>query len=437
LRIVVLGTGHVGLVTCASLAHFGHEVIGIDSDEEKILGLQEGRLPFHEPGLAELVEEGVREQRLTFSIDLEMVLNGADAVFICVGTPARANGEANLLAVEQAARAVARHASRGLIIVEKSTVPAGTAQRVRRAVKHERPELADTLEVVSNPEFLREGKAVSDSLRPDRILIGAETKSAFELMRRLYATLIKQGVQIIETDIHTAELSKHACNAFLALKISYVNALARLCERSGADVLAVAEVMGSDPRIGRSFLSAGLGYGGFCFPKDIQAFERLASKLGYDFTILQEIARINDEAIDATVEKLKDALWNLEDKTIALFGLAFKPDTDDVRFSPALSLARRLLDEGAVVVGYDPQATSNAKAEVPELAIAADPYDAARNAHCLVLCTEWDEFKQLDFNRLRETMLYPVLLDGRNLFDPKDMASAGFTYYPTGRPALI
>jgi UDPglucose 6-dehydrogenase len=435
LQVVVLGTGHVGLVTCASLAHIGHNVIAVDSDEEKVTVLQNGAIPFHEPGLKKLVDEGVHSGRLAFSLDGSGPLAEAEIAFICVGTPARADGEANLIAVERVARTVARHATKEMIVVEKSTVPAGTAGRVRRALGDERPELAARLEVVSNPEFLREGKAVMDSLEPNRILVGAESDWAFEIMRALYAPLIERGAPFIETDIHTAELSKHACNAFLALKVSYINAIARLCERSGADVMAVADVMGSDPRIGREFLNAGLGYGGFCFPKDIQAFERLSSRLGYDFGLLHEVARINEEAIDATLEKLRDALWNLEEKRIALLGLSFKPDTDDVRLSPALALAKRLVDEGSVVVGYDPKAGSNAKTEVPELEIASDAYDAARKAHCLVLCTDWEEFKQLDLGRLKDEMVYPVVIDGRNLFDPEKMAAGGFTYYPTGRRA--
>jgi UDPglucose 6-dehydrogenase len=435
LRIAVLGTGHVGLVTCASLAHFGHHVIGIDADEEKITNLQQGRSPFHEPGLDELVKEGEAAGRLFFTTETSAVAD-VEVAFICVGTPARADGEANLLAVELAARSVAQQATSDMLVVEKSTVPAGTAGRVRRALVHERPELEGRLEVVSNPEFLREGKAVRDSLEPDRILIGAESEHAFEQMRRVYAPLLERGTRLIETDIPTAELSKHACNAFLAMKISYMNAMARLCERSGADVLAVAEVMGADARIGPDFLNAGLGYGGFCFPKDIQAFERLSFRLGYDFGLLHEVARINEEAIDAALDKIRDALWNIQDKQVALLGLAFKPDTDDVRFSPALALARKLIDEGATVIGYDPQAATNAKSEVPEIQMAADAYDAARGAHCLVLCTEWEEFKSLDLARLKQEMVYPVIVDGRNMFDAEQMEAEGFTYYPTGRPAL-
>jgi UDPglucose 6-dehydrogenase len=256
-------------------------------------------------------------------------------------------------------------------------------------------------------------------------------------MRRLYAPLADKGVRLIETDIATSELAKHACNAFLAMKISYANALARLCEQAGADVVAVAEVMGSDPRIGRAFLNAGIGYGGYCFPKDLQAFERLAAKLGYELPLLKEVERINDDAVIAAEDKIKEAVWNLEDKRIALLGLSYKPDTDDVRFSPALALARRLLGDHAIAVGYDPRAAANAKAELPELEIATDVYDALEGAHCAVICTEWAEFKDLDLSRVKAVMAYPIVVDGRNLFDSETMRAAGFAYYPTGRPAII
>ena len=290
--------------------------------------------------------------------------------------------------------------------------------------------------MASNPEFLREGSAVHDAMAPDRILIGAEAPWAFSTMREVYAPLIQQGIPLIETDINTAELAKHACNAFLALKISYVNALARVCELAGADVVAVADVMGADPRIGRAFLNAGLGYGGSCFPKDIQAFERLTSKLGYEFPLLREVARINDEAVSATFDKVLDALWNLEGKRVALLGLAFNPGTDDVRSSPPLSLAERLLASGAEVIGYDPQAMENAKEVLPGLRLAPDPYEAAAGAHCLVLCTDWPEFRDLDLGCLHERMTYPLVVDGRNVFDAGVMADAGFMYHPTGRPSI-
>ncbi|MFN2490198.1 MAG: UDP-glucose/GDP-mannose dehydrogenase family protein [Actinomycetota bacterium] len=437
MKVGVVGTGHVGLVTCVTMAAIGHHVVGMDADAEKMEQLGRGVTPFFEPGLQELLERTTAEGTLEFSSDAEAAVAGAEVVFICVGTPARASGEANLIAVEQAAQTVARHATGSCAVVEKSTVPAGTAQRVRRTLLRERPNAGGDLEVVSNPEFLREGTAVYDSLNPERVLVGAESEWAFEVMRRLYAPITDKGSRLIETNISTAELAKHACNAFLALKISYANALARMCEKADADVVAVADVMGTDPRIGREFLHAGLGYGGYCFPKDLVAFERLSERLGYGFPLLREVARINDDAVAATINKIREALWNLEDKRIALLGLSFKAGTDDVRFSPSLALARGLIQEGAHVVGYDPQAAANAKAEVPELDLAPDAYDAAASAHCLVIGTEWDEFRALDLARIKEAMVYPVIIDGRNLLDPSVMRAAGFTYYPTGRPPVV
>ena len=433
MRICVIGTGHVGLVTCASMAAIGHDVVGIDSDPEKIESLTKGVSPFFEPGLQELLDSVLSEARLRFSSKIEEGVADAEVIFICVGTPARATGEANLFAVERAAQEAVRAVSSRAVIVEKSTVPAGTARRIKKTVARERPDLGDNVEVVSNPEFLREGKAVEDSLNPDRILVGAESEWALEVMRKLYARLTEKGAPLIETNIDTAELSKHACNAFLAMKISYINALARMCERANADVVAVAQVMGADERIGPAFLNAGLGWGGYCFPKDIQAFDHLANQLGYDFGLLREVAKINDEAVDAAVDKIRDALWNLEEKRIALWGLSFKPGTDDVRFSPALALARKLLDEGAVVVGYDPQAGHHAKNEVPDLEISADLYESATGAHCLVLCTEWDEFAAADMVKVKELLAYPIIVDGRNLFARSNLIELGFNYHPTGR----
>ena len=436
MKIAVIGTGHVGLITCVTLAVLGHDVVGHDADEEKLISLERGVAPFYEPGLEELLIRSLATGRLRFSNDVATALREAQVAFICVGTPPRSSGEANLIAVERAASQVSRYASDGVVVVEKSTVPAGTAERVRRTLRLELGGNGPALEVVSNPEFLREGRAIEDSMRPDRILIGADSPRAFSTMREVYAPLIERGHLLIETDIATAELAKHACNAFLALKISYANALARLCEQSGADVVAVADIMGSDPRIGRAFLNAGLGYGGYCFPKDLAAFERLAARSGYSFPLLREVERINGEAVEATLEKIQDALWNLEGKSVGLLGLSFKPDTDDVRFSPALTLARKLVGEGADVTGYDPQASSAAKSEVPELHVCTDAYEVAAGAHCLVICTDWDEFMDLDLGRLRDVMRYPVVVDARNLFEPTAMRRLGFAYYPTGRPAV-
>ena len=433
MRVVVVGTGHVGLLTAATLSALGHDVVGIDDDEEKIGRLRQGISPFFEPGLSERIDKGSAAGTLRFEVEPGEAVARTEVLFICVGTPARASGEANVVAIERSARALARHLSGPVVVVEKSTVPAGTAQRLSQVLKLERPDLADEIEVVSNPEFLREGQAVEDSFRPDRILVGARSERGFEAMRRLYEPLIEAGARLIETDIQTAELAKHASNAFLAMKISYVNALARLCERANADVTAVADVMGSDPRIGRAFLDAGLGWGGYCFPKDLQAFERLAARLGYDFPLLREVERINDEAVVAVVEKVKEALWNLEDKRIALLGLSFKPRTDDVRLSPALTLAKRLIDENATVVGFDPEAGANAKSELPEMDVAPTVYDAIEGAHCMVVCTEWDEFRSLDLDRARRLLAHPIVVDGRNLFDPAEMLGRGFIYYGTGR----
>jgi UDPglucose 6-dehydrogenase len=430
-KVAVIGVGHVGLVTCAALAHMGHDVSAVDVDPDKIAALEEGRAPFYEPQLNELVAEGRAAGRLHFSRDPADVIPGAEVVFICVGTPPDAEGRANLAAVERSASDVARLATGPTVVVEKSTVPAGTARRVADTLRRERRDL--TFHVVSNPEFLREGQAVADWLGPDRILVGADDEDGFRAMRELYRPLTSRGHRLIETDVVTAELAKHACNAFLALKISYANALARISERIGADVGAVTEVMGTDPRIGSAFLAAGLGYGGYCFPKDVQAFERAAAGAGYPFPLLGEIARINDEAVDTLVEKVRDLLWNIADKRIALLGLSFKPGTDDVRLSPSLAVARRLIALGAEVVGYDPKAGDAAAREVESLTIVDDPYEAAKGASVLVVATAWDEFRSLDLERLRQSMARPLIVDGRNFLDRRAIAAAGFEYHSMGR----
>jgi UDPglucose 6-dehydrogenase len=434
MRVAVMGTGHIGLVTCVTFASIGHDVVGTDIDSERITLLRKGVPPFYEPGLEESLARELATGRLHFTHRASEALEDAEVIFICVGTPARADGEANLLALELSGSEIAHHARDGAVVVEKSTVPAGTADRLSLTLRRESG--GREFVVASNPEFLREGSALRDSLEPDRIVVGAGSERGFEALRRLYEPITNKGCPLIETDIPTAELAKHASNAFLALKISFTNGLARICEAAGADVTSVAEVMGSDPRIGPDFLNAGLGYGGYCFPKDVAALSRLSERLGYSFPLLSEIAHLNEEAIEATVSKVRDALWNLEGKRIALLGLSFKPGTDDVRFSPALALAGRLLDLGAHVVGCDPSAGPNAKEELPALEVVEDAYEAAAGAHCLVLATEWPEFLALDIRALRDIMVYPVIVDGRNGFDPLVLLAAGFSYYPTGRPAV-
>ena len=433
MRIAVMGTGHVGLITCVAFAELGHKVIGSDVDAEKIGLLQRGVPPFFEPGLEEAMQSAASSGRLTFTTDAAEALREVEAVFICVGTPARANGEANLVAMEQSAAAIAHHAPDGAVVVEKSTVPAGTADRVRMTLQREGG--GRRYHVASNPEFLREGAAMRDALEPDRIVIGVESDRSLDVLRRVYEPLLSAGAPLLVTDIRTAELAKHASNAFLSLKISFANALARICERAGADVTAVADVMGADPRIGRAFLNAGLGYGGYCFPKDVAALKQLSERLGYPFPLLGEVERLNEEAVEATAAKVEEALWNVEGKRVAMLGLAFKGGTDDVRFSPALALARRLLAAGAQVVGCDPHAAGPAKDELPELELAPDPYEAAVGAHAIVIATDWDEFRDVDLTRLRQLVTYPLVVDGRNVLDPAAVAAAGFWYYPTGRPA--
>lgn len=433
MKVAVIGVGHVGLVTAATLAHFGHDVAGLDEDTAKIHSLQGGVAPFYEPGLQELLDEVGAAGRLRFTQDSAEAIAGAACAFICVGTPARADGEANLLAVENAAWAVARNATGEIVVIQKSTVPVSTADRLNaifaKATGH-------TVRLVSNPEFLREGAAVQDSLQPDRILVGSDDPEAHRLVRELYAPVMTGDCRYFEVDIHTAELAKHACNAFLALKISFANALARVCEASGADVVSVADIMGSDKRIGRDFLNAGLGYGGYCFPKDLLAFKAVAGRLGYEFGLLGEVMKINREALDATVAKIKDALWNVESKKILLLGLSFKPGTDDVRESPALNLARELARAGARVVGHDPQAGEAARRELHGLEVVGDLYEGAEGAHCIVVCTEWPEYAGLDLVRLKGIVTLPVIVDGRNLLDGEAVAQAGFSYLPTGRPPL-
>ncbi len=371
LNIAVVGTGHVGLITAGTLARFGHTVIGIDDNRAKIESLRAGRMPFFEVGLSELIEEETASGRLRFTQDLTEAVAEGDVAFICVGTPGRPTGEPNMLAVEGVATALGRAATHGMVVVEKSTVPVQTAARIRTVLGRTSPH---PFHLASNPEFLREGRAVEDSLHPDRILVGADSPEAHEVMARLYEPMVAAGARYFATDVSTAELAKHACNAFLALKISFANGLARVCEASGADVVSVADIMGSDPRIGRDFLNAGLGWGGSCFPKDLAAFRAQSLRLGYPFGLLDEIVKANDEALASAFNKIKEALWNLEGKRVVLLGLAFKPGTDDVRESPALRLAQILLDGGATVLGVDPEAGPAAAAQVEGLEVVDDVY---------------------------------------------------------------
>jgi UDPglucose 6-dehydrogenase len=436
MRISVVGTGHVGLTTAACMAHIGHEVLGADDDAEKVAAISRGEVPFHEPGLQELVAEGLARGRLQVSTEAAEAARFGEIVYICVGTPTRPSGEANLSQVERVSRIVATNLDGYTVVAEKSTVPVETGQWVRRTIEQTAPASAE-FDVVSNPEFLREGQAVMDTLEPDRIVVGASSDRAANLLREAYRPILdRSGCPFLVTDLATAELIKHASNAFLATKISYINRVADICERTGADVGVVAEAMGMDPRIGASFLKAGMGYGGACFPKDIRSFRFKAEQMGVSFELLAEVERINDRRRDLFVEKVRQAVWNLEDKTIGLWGLAFKPDTDDLRNAPAIAVARTLLDEGATVAVYDPTAMPAAKPLLPEARFCDDPYEAATGVECLGICTEWREFVKADLERLKSVIGQPVVVDGRNLFRPAEMAAAGFTYHSFGRPSV-
>ena len=447
MHICIVGTGYVGLVTGTCLAEIGHRVVCVDDDREKVEVLQAGGMPIYEPGLEELVARNMREGRLAFTANLQEGIEAVTVVFICVGTPPLEDGDADLSAVEQVARRVGEISSSYKLVVEKSTVPVQTGMWIEKTLKVYGNGEKVEFDVASNPEFLREGSAVEDFLHPDRIVVGVEGPRAERLLRELYDPIVRRTfscflhtecpgtapVPFLVTDIRSAELIKHASNSFLATKISFINSVADLCELVGADIELVSEGMGLDRRIGSAFLRAGLGFGGFCFPKDLQAFVKIAEKCGHDLHLLREVDRINQARIPQAIRRLKNQLWILKDKVIGVWGLAFKPDTDDVRYSPALALIKQLLVEGVSVKAYDPRAMKKAQREIPALTCCQDPYEAASGADALVLATEWKEFESLDLTRVRALMRRPLVFDGRNLFDQEKMKSMGFEYLGIGR----
>jgi UDPglucose 6-dehydrogenase len=437
-RVGVIGTGHVGLVTAGALASVGHEVVGVDSDAEKIRSLRNDTMPFYEPGMNALVREQRAAGRLRFSGENRDAIVDSDVVFICVSTPPREDGSPNLTFVQAAAASVAEHASAPTVVAEKSTVPVRTGQRIRETLALEARAHRNgfTHEVVSNPEFLREGTAIEDTLRPDRIVVGADSVTGHEVMRRLYAPLLAQhDCPYISTDVRTAELIKHASNAFLATKISFINAIARICEVAGADVETIADAMGHDTRIGRAFLDAGLGYGGSCFPKDVRAFVHIADEFGYDFGLLRETERINRDARAWPVQQLRRMLWNLEDKTIGILGLSFKPGTDDIRDAPALDVIDDLLAEGATVRAHDPVAMPHVGELYPDVTYCDKAEEVLRDAHAVVVCTEWDEYRDIGAQRVSELLSYPVVVDARNVWDSDELTRLGTQVARVGRRA--
>jgi len=445
MNIAIIGSGHVGLVAGGCLAEIGHQVLCMDTDARKIEMLERGVSPIYEPGLDALLQRNCASGRLAYTTSLEDAVRQSQVIFICVGTPTTESGEANLYYVDKVAGQVGALLTGPTVIVEKSTVPVRTGACVRRAI--ERASGTADFDVVSNPEFLREGSAVDDFFYPDRIVVGVESDRAETIMRELYQPIIDQSFDLalqrqprldhapmLVTSVSSAELIKHAANTFLALKISYINALSRVCDLAGADVEEVAEGLGLDSRIGKRFLKAGAGYGGYCFPKDVAAFYQIARELGYDFGLLQEVIRINDEQKRSIVEKLTQALWLLRDKTVAVLGLSFKPDTDDMRDAPAIDVIRALESQGAHVRAYDPHAMDVAKSILTDIAYCEDAYDAVDGAHALVVMTEWKEFADLDLPKLKAALRLPIVVDGRNIFDPARMAELGFEYYSIGRP---
>jgi UDPglucose 6-dehydrogenase len=429
MKLTIIGTGYVGLVTGTCFAEVGHQVICVDNDPAKVKLLQEGGIPIYEPGLEELVERNTAAKRLSFTTSTAEGVGQSDVVFIAVPTPPQPDGAVDLSFIEKVAREIAAGMTSYKIVVDKSTVPVKTGDKVAETIKRYCKARVE-FDVVSNPEFLREGFAVEDLMKPDRIVIGVRSQRPVSAMREVYAPF---KAPVIVTDINSAELIKHASNSFLALKISYINAISVLCEAAGANVQEVAAGMGMDDRIGRRFLNASLGFGGSCFPKDLSAFIKIAEQVGYNFGLLKEVQKINDEQMNRFVKKIVDTLWVLKDKTIGVLGLAFKQNTDDVRMSPAIELCQRLQKEGAVLRVHDPKAMEKAKALLKDVTYVDDMNAVAEGCDALVVATEWEEFKKLDLDRVRKSLTHPILFDGRNLFDPAEMEKLGFIYKSIGR----
>ena len=427
--ISVVGAGHVGLVSGACFADLGNDVIMVDNDAKRIANLKKGIMPYYEPGLEELVRRGVKNKRLCFTTSMKEGVELSTIMFIAVGTPQKATGEADLAYVEAVARSIAAHLTRYHLIVEKSTVPVQTGRWVHHTIKTYLKRKIP-FDVASNPEFLREGTAIQDTLKPDRVVLGVESERAKKLLTELYKPM---GCPIVVTDIASAELIKHASNSFLSMKISFINAVAHICERAGGDVLQVAHGMGLDPRIGRAFLNPGAGYGGFCLPKDVEAFIKISEQLGYDFQLLKAVRDINEEQKRSFAAKIQKALWVVKGKTIGVLGLAFKPNTDDMRYAPAIDVIESLQQEGATIKAFDPQAMGEAKHLLPKVKLCKDPYEVARGADCLAILTEWNEFKELDFKRIKKLLRQPLIVDGRNIYDPELMRKLGFRYLGIGR----
>jgi len=436
MKIAMVGTGYVGLVSGACFSEFGWDVVCVDNNPDKIVMLEDGRMPIYEPGLEDLVERNVAAGRLTFTTDLESAVKGAQAVFIAVGTPSRrGDGHADLSYVFQAAEDIARHADGYTVLVTKSTVPVGTGREVMKRIRAVRPDAE--IEIASNPEFLREGSAIEDFMRPDRVVIGADTERAAEAVSALYRPLYLRDTPIIKTSLETAELIKYAANTFLATKITFINEFADLCEKVGADVQDVAKGIGLDGRIGSKFLHAGPGYGGSCFPKDTAALVRSARDAGAPISIVEQVISVNDNRKEAMARKIIDACGgDVSGKTIAVLGLTFKPNTDDMRDSPSLVIVPRLIEAGATVRAFDPVGMDEAKKALDGPVWCRDAYDAMDGADAVAIVTEWNEFRALNLERVKSLLKKPVMIDLRNVYRPQQMREAGFDYVSIGRASV-
>ena len=435
MNICVIGTGYVGLVTGAGLAEFGMTLTCVDNDQQKIDVLKQGKSPIYEPGLEDLIQKNVKEGRLRFTTDIKDGVRSSLVIFIAVGTPSREDGSADLSAVEAVAKDIADHMDGYKVVVLKSTVPVGTCRKIRALIqKHQVRTTA--FDIVSNPEFLREGSAIEDFMRPDRVIIGAESEQAVAIMKDIYSALYLIETPFVITTLETAEMIKYAANAFLATKVTFINEIANLCEAAGADVHHVAKAMGLDGRIGKKFLHPGPGFGGSCFPKDTRALLRLAHDRGYLFKILNSVIEVNEGQKQRMVDKIREKVGDLRGKTIGVLGLSFKPNTNDVRESCSMAIIQGLLTQGARVKAFDPAAMEEARAMLPTLDLGADPYDVANGSDALVLVTEWNQFRRLDLERIKRLLRRPIFIDLRNVYDPDHMKRLGFDYTCVGRARI-
>jgi len=429
MNVAIIGAGYVGLVTGACFAELGNRVICVDNDSEKIALLKKLKMPFFEKGLDKMVKKNVSAGRLEFTDNIKEAVEKSLIIFICVGTPSKPGGEADLSFVENVAAQIARNMPSYRLIIEKSTVPVETGNWIEHTIKINNKK-GVKFDVASNPEFLKEGTAIEDFMHPDRIVIGVESKKAETLLTKLYSPI---KVEIVVTDIKSAELIKHASNSFLATKISFINSVANICEKSGADIEKVSYGIGLDKRIGKAFLKSGIGYGGFCFPKDLDAFIHISEKMGYEFSILKSVKKVNETQKEIFLKKIEKELWIIKDKTIGVLGLAFKPNTDDMRFAPSIDIINSLVFSGARIKAYDPHAMEKAKSCLKGVDFCKDPYEAAAASDALLILTEWSEFKTMELKRIKKLLKNPLIIDGRNIFDPAKMRKLGFKYISIGR----